>query len=165
MFENVVDNTNWERIDFNYFQLKSELKTVPTTPGVYFISTNTPEEILRSCEKREDPKHYNLSKKVNESRQLPDECKIMQNGDNPYVVYSGHSYRLRQRASEHFKGANGTGCLAIFKLKDLRNYNWSFHFLETSFLLPESKTDSSLFRTFLEQKLRSVIGWPILCSQ
>ncbi|MGJ8735028.1 hypothetical protein [Zobellia laminariae] len=165
MFENIYSNSNWKTIDINYPSIDLILKKIPTSPGIYTISTNTATEILSSFEEREDPMHYNLSKKVKASSYLPARFRIMQHDDFPYVIYSGHSYRLRQRAREHFKGSKGTGCLAVFNLENLRGYDWSFRYLETSFMLEDYKEDSILFRTVLEQRLRVEMGWPLLCSQ
>lgn len=165
MKENISDNFNWTMTKIVYGSLDLILKELPLNPGFYKIYTDAPEYILQTFNKRDDSKHYNIGKKVTASKELPQGYRILQEKDNPYIVYTGHSFSLRQRAREHFKGSRGTGCLAIFQLIDLRGYNWYFSYLETSTLLDEKRKDSKLFRTYLEQKLRSQLGWPILCSQ
>jgi hypothetical protein len=104
-----------------------------------------------------------LEKKIKDSELLPEELKIQQEENREYIVYNGHHGTLRQRLSEHFKGSNGTGCLALFRIEDLRNYRWFFSYIDLSRI--EKYEDNKLIRTYLEQKHRNNIGWPILCGQ
>lgn len=101
--------------------------------------------------------------KVNASELIPTDFTINQKSDEMYCVYNGHHHNLRQRLSEHFSGSRGTGCLALFELERLRDFNWTFQYLDLSTI--DNYTDSKVFRTLLEQHLRVRTGWPILCGQ
>jgi len=52
-----------------------------------------------------------------------------------YVVYNGQAGKLRQRASEYFKGSKGTGCLALFNIDTLKGYKWSFMYLDDCLII------------------------------
>jgi len=65
--------------------------------------------------------------------------------------------------SRTFLGSKGTGCLALFKIADLRKYKWYFNYIDLSKI--EEYEDNKTIRVFLEQKLRNNTGWPILCSE
>jgi hypothetical protein len=162
---NLIENIsqNWKELSVNYEDLEYIALEVPRNPGIYQILTNAPKELLVQFGRRTDKKHYNLEKKIRESDKFPKEFKIIQQGSSKYIVYTGHSYNLRQRFKEHFKGSKGTGCLALFQIEKLRNFEWDFHFNELGKY--DGYFDSKLQRTFLEQKYRATIGWPILCSQ
>ncbi|SDE84323.1 hypothetical protein SAMN05421636_10814 [Pricia antarctica] len=154
---------NWEEIPVNYWDIEDVALKIPTKPGIYQIRTTAPKKILSLFGTRDDKNHYNLNKKITESDKLPIPFKILQEESEKYTVYTGHSYNLRQRFREHFRGSKGTGCLALFQLERLRHYEWSYEFNQLVGI--ENYSDSKLYRTFLEQKYRSKIGWPILCSQ
>lgn len=150
-------------VKVSYKTLETDLKQLPTLPGIYLILTNTPVSVLAGLEDPVDEKHYKIAKKIEDSRKLPGNCIISISRKSEYVVYSGHAQSIRQRAREHFKGSKGTGCLAIFTYKDLREYKWSFKYMKIEEL--GFDLDSKVLRTYLEQQLRSKIGWPILCTQ
>ena len=156
-------NNNWKKIEVNFEDFYSITQRVPRKPGIYSISTNAPLEILKEYGERKDPKHYNLKKKIKASKLLPEKLKIQQEGNQEYIVYNGHHGTLRQRLCEHFKGSNGTGCLALFRIENLKNYRWFFNYIDLSQI--DEYEDNKLLGTFLEQKHRSNIDWPILCSQ
>ncbi len=139
------------------------LSKIPSEPGLYLIYTNASLSTLRKTKKPKDDMHYDISRKIKNSDSLPKGFKISRSTGQLYIVYSGHAQSLRQRAREHFKGSKGSGCLAIFTHSSLRKCKWSFRFATTSELGFEN--DSKILRTSLEQKLRSKIGWPALCSQ
>lgn len=160
--ENIL-NRKWTTINITNAELPNVILSVPRQPGLYIILTTTPKEVLRQFKTRKDAKHYNLLNKICASDSLPDKFKIQQKDNDLYTVYNGHHSNLRQRLSEHFKGSQGTGCLAIFEIELLRNYKWAFEYLDLSVI--ENYSDSKLLRTYLEQTHRSKIGWPILCGQ
>ncbi|GAA4275934.1 hypothetical protein [Aquimarina mytili] len=153
----------WYTIKMDLERIKDILKEVPRKPGLYNILTSTPKEVLEEIHLRKDPKHYNISNKIKNTNKLPENLRIRQKENDEYVVYSGHSYCLRQRASEHFKGSKGTACLAIYQLEELKDYEWTFQYLDLSKI--HNYEDSKLFRVCLEQFYRTKIGWPILCDQ
>lgn len=154
---------NWEEKKVNYSDIFGIALEIPRKPGIYQIATNASKEVLSKFGPREDRSHYNLYKKISESDKLPEGLKILQKGTEKYIVYTGHSHNLRQRFREHFQGSKGTGCLALFQLEELRAFDWFFSFNQLNAI--ENYYDSKLYRTFLEQKYRAMIGWPILCSQ
>lgn len=158
-----VLSEGWELANVKYDGLVEIIAGIPGKPGIYQIATNTPKSVLSQFGSRQDTKHYNLNKKISASDMLPDLHKIVQKGDDQYVVYTGHSYNLKQRFREHYRGSKGTGCLALFQLEELRKYKWSFSFNQLKGI--NDYNDSKLYRTFLEQRYRAKIGWPILCSQ
>ncbi|AXP79712.1 hypothetical protein CJ739_615 [Mariniflexile rhizosphaerae] len=160
---NEILNHHWVSIDLTFDTLNDCKTTVPRQPGLYSISTNTPKETLRQFGHRNDIMHYNLMNKVNASDLIPSKFTINQNGNELYCVYNGHHSNLRQRLSEHFSGSRGTGCLALFELERLREFNWTFKYLVLSNI--NNYVDSKVYRTFLEQHLRVETGWPILCGQ
>lgn len=154
---------NWNGISVTFNTFDKIRNTISRTPSLYAIYTDTPKEVLKKIGKRNDTKHYNLQQKVKASELIPEAFTIKQNNQELYCVYNGHCHNLRQRFVEHFKGTKGTGCLALFEIKELQKYKWRFDFLELNNI--EGYSDSKLYRTILEQHLRVKSGWPILCSQ
>jgi len=57
---------NWIPLDISFDKFDDLKKTVPRKPGLYSILTNTPKGTLRLFGKRNDKKHYNLMKKVDD---------------------------------------------------------------------------------------------------
>lgn len=155
---------NWSRIETNYLEKNALLQQVPSVPGIYKIYTNCPIEVLMSLDQRNDSKHYNLSRKINESLRLPSELRINQNGNDNYMIYLGQQHNLKSRFREHFWGGNGTACLNIYEFEELRDYQWCFDYLECARIIPEYE-DSKIYRNCIEQVVRVMTGWPILCSQ
>lgn len=151
------------RIEMDHDGLDAIWEQIPRSPGVYKIYTNTPVDALGRFGQRNDRAHYNLQTRINESTFIPDSGRIIQEDDGLYCVYNGHAAILRQRATEHFRGNRGSHGLAIFELNDLQNYEWYFEFLNLN--LVEDYQDSKLYRTYLEQIHRALIGWPVLCRQ
>lgn len=161
---NEILNNPWITIESTYEHIAALKLTIPRQPGLYSISTNASKEILRQFGPRNDRKHYNLMDKINTSELIPNTFTINQNAPNElYCVYNGHHQNLSQRFSEHFLGSRGTGCLALFEIERLRDFNWTFQYLNLGNI--ENYSDSKIFRTLLEQQLRVNSGWPILCSQ
>lgn len=160
---NKILNHKWVSINVTFDNFNELKTTVLRQPGLYSISTNTPREILRQFGMRNDIKHYNLKNKVNASDNIPIDLTIRQKDNNLYCVYNGHHHNLRQRFTEHFIGSRGTGCLALYELKRLRQFNWTFEYLVLTNI--NNYIDSKVYRTFLEQHLRVKTGWPILCGQ
>lgn len=160
----ILDFANWKTINVTTENINFECSKLFRKPGLYQIETNTPLSVLSHIETRADKSHYNIAKKVKESEILHDDFKILPKNENEmYIVYSGHASLLRQRFKEHFIGSQGTACLALFEIETLKNYDWRFSYFDLSTI--ENYTDSKLVRTFLEQRHRTNIGWPILCSQ
>ncbi len=160
----ILNTNNWQTINVNYLDIEELALRLSRKPSLYQIQTNTPVDVLRRFQTRNDRKHYNIGQKIDESLTLVDDFKILPKKDGDlYTIYSGHTSILRQRFKEHFVGSQGTACLALFELESLRNFNWTFSYFDLS--NDENYRDSKLVRTFLEQRHRANIGWPILCSQ
>ncbi len=154
------DSKNWKRA-FITFENKRTL--IPPTGGVYKIITDAPVKELMKIGERIDRKHYNFNKKITEANELNQNLIIQEDSQNGYVVYIGHQAKLQQRVREHFWGSKGTGCLNIFESEELRQYKWYFEYIEVSEI--EGIENSKLSRVYLEQVVRFISGWPILCSQ
>ena len=138
---------------------------IPSSPGWYFIETDTPPDIFKNVGSPIGQRHYDIPKKVLESLALKKygAC-ILPTTDNPfYFIYSGEAKNLKARAREHMSGHPKTGCLALVNYESLHLYNWKFHFT----LCPISKdpNESKLLRTLGEQVWRAENGWPILCGK
>lgn len=162
--QHILDFAKWPSISVSPENVDTEKSKLLRKAGLYQIETNTPVSVLRQIETRKDKSHYNIGKKVKESEKLHDDFKILPKNDNEmYIVYSGHASLIRQRFIEHFVGSQGTACLALFEIETLIDYDWRFSYFDLSTI--ENYNDSKLVRTFLEQRHRANIGWPILCSQ
>lgn len=136
---------------------------IPRKPGLYKISTNCPVEVLKTTGARMDKMHYNIEKRVLDSYNIPDNIINKQVEDQLYCIYNGHNKNLRQRFNEHFAGTQGTGCMALFQIEILKSYEWKFEYLNLNEV--DGYKDSPLFRSILEQHLRTRDGWPILCAR
>lgn len=160
----ILNTDNWHTINVNYDEIQEIASSLSRKPALYQIQTDTPINIFHQIHTRSNDKYYKISEKIINSFSLEDDFKILPiNDGDMYTVYSGHTSLLRQRFNEHFKGSRGTGCLAIYEEVILRDFNWSFTYIDLE--STENYTDSELVRTFLEQRHRANIGWPILCSQ
>jgi hypothetical protein len=104
-----------------------------------------------------------ISERVKKGKHLCSDLIIEENTSKNYCVYIGHQKNLKRRINEHFKGSNGTGCLSIFKHQKLRAYKWKVLFYEIN--KDRQLEDSNIFRTIIENNLRSKFGWPILCAK
>ena len=137
---------------------------VPSTPGWYFIETNTPPEEFKNVGPPKGQRHYDIPKKVSQSLEMNeyDFC-ILPSNNQYYFVYSGEAKNLKARAKEHMSGHPNTGCLALSNYKSLHAYTWKFYFA----LCPNYKdpNETKLLRTIGEQAWRSKYGWPILCGK
>ena len=137
---------------------------IPSSPGWYFIETDTPPDIFKNVGSPIGQRHYDIPKKVLESLALKKYDACILPTDNPfYFIYSGEAKNLKARAREHMSGHPKTGCLALVNYESLHSYNWKFHFT----LCPISKdpNESKLLRTLGEQVWRAKYGWPILCGK
>lgn len=140
------------------------LDIIPSEAGWYFIETTTPIAILREVGKPKNG-NYNIPQKIEDSQYLINcNLAIKQNGNQPYIVYSGEAANLMYRAREHSFGGKGTGCLAIKKYCSLKSYDWCFSYLTCRAYNPDSEGDKGL-RNLGEQIWRSQNGWPVLCSK
>lgn len=154
------NSANWKKVLITYDTRQIE---VPATGGVYKITTNAPIEVLKTVGNRIDKNHYNFQKKITESNSLISDLVIQEDIVNGYVVYIGHQANLKQRVREHFFGSKGTGCLNIFESEVLRQYKWYFEYIEVEDI--KGFTNTKLSRVYLEQSVRFISGWPVLCSQ
>jgi len=93
--EKILAN-NWKKIEVKFENIDSATQKIPRKPGIYSISTNAPLEVLEKYGEREDPKHYNLKRKIEASGVIPEKFKIIQSENLEYVVYNGHHNTLRQ---------------------------------------------------------------------
>lgn len=137
---------------------------IPSSPGWYFIETDTAPDIFINVGPPIGQHHYDIPKKVFESLALTKYDACILPADTPfYFVYSGEAKNLKARAREHLSGHPKTGCLALANYKSLHFHKWKFHFV----LCPNSNNpnESKLLRTFGEQIWRAKYGWPILCGK
>ena len=133
--------------------------------GIYNILTNAPKEVFEKITKPTAiSKHYDIGEraKASKSEEGIEKYVIKQNNTDFYVVYNGEDHNIRQRILAHFKGHQGTGCLAIFKYEELKEYKWQVKYLDLS---NHDKQDNPLFRIYLEQAWRAQNGWPMLCKK
>ena len=158
---------NWKNFglnsSFSKKNFKTEISKIPNTIGIYRIYTNCPQSILKTVNARLDLAHNNFEKKINETDKLPKDIITKQYNSEMYCIYNGMAENLRARATSHFKGTKGTGCLAIFETSIHLRFEWKFEYLELN--KTASYIDSKIFRTYLERLDRNIIGWPILCSE
>ncbi len=158
-----IIETGMESVEVN-FETDDWRAVVPSSPGWYFIETDTPLDIFLGVGSPSGQRHYDIPKKVKESLTLKkyDAC-ILPSGNTFYFVYSGEAKNLKSRAREHISGHPKTGCLALINYKSLHFYNWNFHFA----LCPihNDPNKSKMLRTFGEQTWRAKYGWPVLCGK
>lgn len=141
---------------------------IQNDPGWYFISTNTPIEVLAAqalgsklyrkarTEEWATVKNYDLQARA--SRCTPDVKKYF----SERAVYSGLAADLRTRAREHCFPDPGTGALALANYDALRSYEWIFHYLTLKRFQADRRCDALMLRIG-EQLWRSKYGWPVLC--
>lgn len=141
--------------------------SVPPEPGWYVVETNAPVSALEvlipaaNC-----AKHYNFSRRVAAVALLQryGEIILPSAAGQSYVVYSGEGRDLKARAREHTHGNGGTGCLGLSGYPALTAYTWTFLYRTCEAHVPGSNGDK-LLRTLLEQRWRTIHGWPLLCKQ
>ena len=138
-------------------------KSLPSSPGWYFIETNAPPNILKKVGQPKGERHYNIPEKVNVSLSLKKfgAC-ILPSKKSFYFVYSGETKNLKARAREHVSGHSKTGCLALINYPVLHKYEWKFYFSNCTL---GKISNNKLLRIFGEQIWRSKKGWPILCGK
>jgi len=139
--------------------------SVPSSPGWYFIETNTPLKVFKILESPpKNTRHYNIPEKVITSLSLKSFEACILPSENPfYFVYSGEAKNLKARAREHVSGHPKTGCLALSNYSLLFKYKWRFYYSECRFT--KSPDENKLVRVFGEQMWRAKYGWPILCGK
>jgi hypothetical protein len=146
------------------FESDNWRQDIPSSPGWYFIETNTPLEVFKNVGLPKGQRHYDIPKKVSQSLALNEyEVCILPSDNLFYFVYSGEAKNLKARAREHMSGHPKTGCLALSNYSLLKAYIWKFYYA----LCPNFKdrNESKLLRTLGEQAWRSKYGWPILCGK
>lgn len=141
---------------------------VPPTAGWYFIETNTPIEVLQRqhrpqttyAKKRtgkvEDVKIYDLAGSAARYANDLDGCW------NTKYVYSGLAQKLQSRAREHTLPDLGTAALGLGLYPELREYEWTFCYVEMGKFLPNASCPKMLL-ALGEQIWRANNGWPLLC--
>ncbi len=147
------------------FQEDDWRASIPSSPGWYFIETDTPPEIFKEVGSPVGQRHYNIPEKVKTSLSLSKKYRAcILPTDNPfYFVYSGEAKNLKARAREHMSGHPKTGCLALKNYHQLRSYTWKFHYVRCP--PPYESDESKVLRTYGEQAWRAKYGWPILCGK
>jgi hypothetical protein len=137
---------------------------IPSSPGWYFIETNTSPSALKNIGPPKGERHYNIPAKVEASLSLESFGACILPSKIPfYVVYSGEAKNLNARAKEHVSGHPKTGCLALQNYPSFHKFEWRFHFSLCSF--GKNPNESKLVRIFGEQMWRAKYGWPILCGK
>ena len=146
------------------FETDNWRNKIPSSPGWYFIETDTPPEIFKNVGSPVGQQHYDIPKKVLESLTLKNYDACILPTDNPfYFIYSGEAKNLKARAREHYSGHEKTGCLALKRYPLLHKYEWNFHYSLCPFV--NDPNDNKLVRIFGEQLWRAKYGWPILCGK
>ena len=146
------------------FDDKSWLQKVSTKSGWYFLKTNTPSIIFLTVGSPVSTYHYKIPERIKYTERLTQKgLAIKQRGVSRYVVYSGKSKHLRQRAREHFWGLKKTYCLGLENYPVLKNYKWQFCYAPIDTVDNNSAGDNALL-LFGEQAWRAKNGWPILCK-
>lgn len=142
---------------------------IPKEAGWYFITTDTPIEVLAQQElwaqtyitkkkKKISPvKNYDLKNRA--SRFSSEQPQLW----SKVAVYSGKASNLYARAKEHTFPDPGTVGLALAKYPDLQRYEWIFNYHIRSRLNdPLAPPDITLLLG--EQIWRATNGWPVLCA-
>ncbi len=149
------------------FDDSSWWNAVPGVPGWYLIETDTPVEVLGQLPiPPEGTNIYNIPDRIQSNAWLLAQGLAIQPTQEgvSYVVYSGEQFNLKNRAREHTRGNNGTGCLCLSQYPQLHQYQWSFLYLSCDTVFPGNQGDKAL-RVFWEQTWRALNGWPILCKE
>ncbi|MGL4318532.1 MAG: hypothetical protein ACRCTL_18195 [Pseudomonas sp.] len=142
---------------------------IPSEAGWYFITTNTPIEVLarqelwastyitKKAKASAKVKNYNL--KIRAIRFSSKQPQVW----SKVAVYSGKTSDLRARAKEHTFPDPGTAGLAIAKYPELQKYEWVFNYhLRSRLNEPLVPPDVTLLLG--EQIWRATNGWPVLCA-
>lgn len=159
----IIENQKTLRMSLSDFSWWQE---VPTKPGWYFIETNARVSDLELIPPPKGKRHIDIPSKVKASLTLKDfnACIVPDNDSRNFIVYSGETKNLKDRAREHANGSEGTGCLSLSQYHDqLACYEWWFHYAVCDF--GAKPNDSKLLRTVGEQLWRAKYGWPILCGK
>lgn len=143
--------------------------SLPKTHGWYYITTDTPLEVLSSqalwqadyVKKKSGiaspVRNYNLS-----ARSLR-HCEALAPFLNTEHVYSGFASDLRLRAKEHTLPDPGTGALALGRYPALARYMWRFSYCTLADFMPDCPSPTFMLRLG-EQLWRAENGWPVLCA-
>lgn len=169
---NIIES-NFENsvIDFQNAQWTID---IPSTPGWYFIETDTPVGVFRSLphpsleyvnNKNEIKKcrNYNLTKRINILENAFNVRDLFIIKEGVRAIYSGKTKNLKARAREHTFGHKGTAGLALVNYKEIYDFKWYFRYRENPFDF-NTKEHLDIILKFGEQIWRSKNGWPILCS-
>jgi len=142
---------------------------VPNKAGWYYISTNTPIELLARQElwQREYPKKRSANvspvKNYDLAARSRRHCQALSTFWNTEHVYSGLASNLRARAREHTLPDPGTGALALGRYPELASYSWQFSYLALDEFMPDCPNPAVILRLG-EQIWRAENGWPVLCA-
>lgn len=143
---------------------------IPNQPGWYYISTDTPIELLQrqhlwstTYQRARDHKtakvrNYDIQRRAGR----------FTNNLAPYFntrgVYSGLASKLLARAKEHTFADPGTAGLALAKYPELFDFEWIFHFVTLHRFMADCQCNEVLLHLG-EQVWRSKHGWPVLCAE
>lgn len=143
---------------------------IEDVPGWYYVTTNTPLEVLaaqslwdttyiqKRSKKKASVKNYDLS--VRAGRYTDDLARFW----NKTIVYSGMASSLMDRAREHSFGDPGNGGLALYRYPELADYDWTFSFLRLDAHFKQCYDTDTILKLG-EQMWRSANGWPLLCAE
>ncbi|MBA1250203.1 Uncharacterised protein [Pseudomonas luteola] len=146
-----------------------EDRDIPSSPGWYYISTDTPIHVLQ----RQKPVQKQYTRKRTQQRagvrnyDIGARAKRYTEDLSEYyskiAVYSGMASNLSSRAREHLCADPGTASLAIANFPELLKYEWYFHFVTLKDFMDNCQNSSLLLRLG-EQQWRAKYGWPLLSS-
>lgn len=125
---------------------------VPTQPGVYWIETTMPVDLLQEA-------ISNVLGKWKKIRQEPPEGAklIHQTGNTSYIVYSGTEDNINNRLKQHLfnQGSSDTAKLGcIINEQPFSNYEWK---------VSSQVIGSYEIRYAVEAWWRLNVGWPLFC--
>lgn len=140
---------------------------VPRSAGWYFIETDTPVDVLKRQHRPQA-----VYKKKKSGDEAPVKIYDIAGSANRYAddlkdcwntaqVYSGLAKNLQSRSREHTSPDLGTAALALSLYPELRQYQWTFCYVEMTAFLPGASCPEMLLRLG-EQIWRATNGWPLL---
>lgn len=160
IIDNIVDKSRSVRILFN---TEEWTNTIPSRPGLYWIKTNTPIQVLENVGAPSSRAHVNIPVTIGTTLRLAG-LAIMPSEDRSYVIYNGEATNLKARAREHVEGHSATFCLGLLEYDSLQEYDWTFSYITLAELGLADSTSKQL-RIIVEQAWRAEYGWPILCKK
>ena len=149
-------------------------KAIPNSAGWYFLTTNTPKSVFYNLTpppseysnekgKLKKCRNYNLIARAESHGSEEAKNKIVIPESDEYAVYSGYAKKLKNRSREHTFAHAGTAGLALSNYKELKSYNWNFHYKTLDETAIEYENHNIVLKLG-EQMWRSKYGWPLLCS-